>query len=427
MAEQSAIISVSGSRYLHGYNCALVGVMLLASVLLIWQGFQLPSLIVCGAIVIQLLLSVGVWFVLWRGVRQNPKLYFLVFILSVVNFGLYLYGAGGHTNPAISILLVPVALSAVLLHWKNTIILALLVVSLYTLLTSYFLPLSAGSQGGHHGAHQHDNLMQFHLLGMWLTFAISTALICVLVIPLARSVRRQQALIAHQSEKLLQDEQLVSLATFAASSAHKMGTPLCTLSILVDDFSEVVAGKPEWQKDRDLMVQQISMCKNILQEMVRKAEDLRQNSREPMSVSELVGSLREQFNLLHPQLALQVDSETPQDVQVLADATLEQALLNLLDNAVRASKSAPQMSIKSKSGNLVISIKDAGPGVPEDIRQQLGQPFVSARKDGLGLGLFLSHATINRLHGELNVRTGVDGTVAEISLPLFEMAQQVDL
>ena len=427
MVEQSAILSVSGSRYLHGYNCALVGVMLLASGLLIWQGFQLPSMVVCGAIVIQLLLSVGVWFVLRRGIQQSLKLYFSVFILSVVNFGLYLYGAGGHTNPAISILLVPVALSAVLLHWRKTITLSLVVVSLYTLLTSYYIPLAVGSEGGHHSAHQHDNLMQFHLLGMWLTFAISTALICVLVIPLAHSVRRQQALIARQSEKLLQDEQLVSLATFAASSAHKMGTPLSTLSILVDDLCEVVAGKPEWQKDRELMVQQISLCKNILQEMVRKAEDLRQNSREPILVSELVGSLREQFNLLHPQLALQVSSDASQDIKVLADATLEQALLNLLDNAVRASRSAPQMSIKSKSDNLVISIKDAGPGIPEDIRQQLGQSFVSTRKDGLGLGLFLSHATINRLQGELTLQTGVDGTVVEIRLPLFDATHPVDI
>jgi len=358
----------------------------------------------------------------WLSRRRQPQephnLLLGVLLLSIADLSVYLYATGGHTNPVISLLLVPLALSAVLLHWQKTLLLATIVVALYTLLTTYYLPLSVGHDGGAHSSHQHESFMQLHLLGMWLTFAVSALLICVLVIPLAQSVRRQQQLISQQREKILQDEQLVALATFATSAAHNMGTPLSTLSILVDDFRDLVEQHPDWQEDRDLMAQQIELCKTILQAMMRKADDLRHKRPQAVEVSRLLNQLREQFNLLHPQFSLALEPNTGAGLKVLADATLEQAILNLLDNAVRASGNAPELQVSHDEQRVVLRIQDSGPGIPERIQQQLGRPFVTSTKGGLGLGLFLSHATVERLGGELTLHSSDQGTVMKVSLPL---------
>lgn len=137
-----------------------------------------------------------------------------------------------------------------------------MVVGLCTLLTQRYLPLGMDQGIAHSAGHQHDGFMQLHLLGMWLTFA--------------------------------------------ASSAHKMGTPLSTLAILVNDVDECVIQRPQWHQDQKLMALQIDLCKSILQEMMQKAEGLRRNKSEAESLINVMARLREQFNLLHPRFALAI-------------------------------------------------------------------------------------------------------------------------
>jgi two-component system sensor histidine kinase RegB len=415
-AEQS--LPDNSLRYLIWYSIAVVLVMLVSTVILSGQGYALASTAVWGAILGQVILSLAMLFAHFRRLTTAAMGHFVVVLMSVLLLGWYLYATGGHTNPVISILLVPLALSAALFDWRPTVLMGVCVVLMYTFLTQYFVPLSLSESGGHHGHDQH--FMQLHLIGMWLTFTMSVLLIAGLVLPLALSVRRQQALISQQREKILQDEKLVALATFAASAAHKLGTPLSTLSILVEDFKELVVDKPEWQQDREVMAQQIDLCKTTLQDMMRRADSLRHNIREPLLVGDLIQHLKEQFNLLHPQMALQVSNHVDAALAVLADATLEQAALNLLDNAARVSDSPPQLSVQQDGTHLLLQIKDSGPGIPARIQQDLGQPFVTTRKDGLGLGLFLSHATIDRLGGELRLLPGKQGTTIEVRLPLRE-------
>lgn len=427
--ERTDPIPVTGARYLLGYNGALALIMTAAAWAMDLQGFQLPQALLWSAVAGQLLLTAVCGAVQSRLHTDQGMAYLGILLVSMFNLSVYLFATGGHTNPVISLLLLPLALSAVALRPWQTLLLALAVVVLYTALTNFYLPLSmAEMDHANHANHSdmgdsHQSLMQLHLFGMWLTFAISALLICALVIPLARSVREQQHLIAQQREKMLQDEQLVALATFAASAAHKMGTPLSTLSILVDDFKELVEKQPEWQQDRDLMAQQIELCKSILQGMMQRADSLRQNRPAEIMVNDLLQQVREQFNLLHPRFELQLDNQC-RDGVVMADGTLEQALLNLLDNAVRASDHAPVLRAVDDGEFLRLDIQDSGPGIPESIQQQLGQPLVSSRKDGLGLGLFLSHATVERLGGELSLHSSAAGTTIKVSLPLKEVGRE---
>ncbi|MDY6920957.1 MAG: ATP-binding protein [Pseudomonadota bacterium] len=410
-----------GGYTLLAYLTALLALLAVTALILLWLGFTLPLMVVGGALGGQALLSAGVWLA-WRRRRALPEaLPFWVLALSALNLAFYLYGSGGHTNPVISLLLVPLAISAVSQPWLRTLLLALMVMILYSLLTRYFIALEETSVAGtHHGSHGSDRLQRLHLVGMWLSFAVSVLLICALVIPLAASRRRQQQLIATQRETILRDEQLVALATFAASAAHKMATPLATLSVLVDDLGERPARDPEAEEDRRLMAQQIDLCKQILGDMMRRAEGLRENRPRRLAVAALIAELREQFNLLHPDRSLQVQNEVGPAFHVQGDATLVQALLNLLDNAVRVSEHTPEVRCQRQDNQLLIQIRDEGPGVPAAIRERLGQPFVSTREEGLGLGLFLSHASIDRLGGKLSLRESDGGALMEVRLPLLE-------
>jgi two-component system sensor histidine kinase RegB len=260
-------------------------------------------------------------------------------------------------------------------------------------------------------------MMALHLLGMWLTFLLSVALIIGVVLPLTLAMQRQRDQLALQREQMLRDERLVALATFSASVAHQLGTPLSTLAVLVDDLRHEAKDSTQTE-DLTLMAQQVGHCKQILQSLAQRADDVRQGRRHRERLVDLVQRLREQFALLHPARQLRLGALAAPEWAVLSDVTLEQALLNLLDNAAQASTADPQLDVLRDGAWLCVRIRDEGHGIPAIIRDQLGQPFISSREGGTGLGLFLSHATIGRLGGTLRLEDDAAGTLAEVRLPL---------
>lgn len=405
-------LQLNSLRYLAWYMGILLLVMIITSLALESQTLELPPRIYWLLIPSQALLALATFVASRRRQRVSVALYLSLLLGSIALLDWYLFDAGGHTNPLISLLLVPLAMSAALLGWQATGFVALVVLLSYSVLTQYFIPL------GHHHHHHNDQFMQLHLVGMWLTFLVSVLLILGLVLPLALSSRAQQKLIAQQQEKMLQDERLIAMATFAAGAAHKLGTPLSTLAVLTDDLRNDLADQPALQADLDTMLQQIQVCKATLHDMMRRADNLRHNVQQPLALDALVEQLRQQFNLLHPARSLQLDTTPIPGAAVQGDETLELALLNLLDNAARESRTDPRLSLRQEGNRICIRIHDDGPGIPDLIRRQLGEPFNTSREDGLGLGLFLSHTTINRLGGTLRLLSSEQGTITEVWLPL---------
>ncbi|MCV6625601.1 MAG: ATP-binding protein, partial [Cellvibrionaceae bacterium] len=118
------------------------------------------------------------------------------------------------------------------------------------------------------------------------------------------------------------------------------------------------------------------------------------------------------------QAEININADAPQR-QVNFDPTIGQSILNLLNNATDACPEHLQVEIDWNHSNFYLVIEDAGPGIPLEIAEQLGKPFVTSKGKGFGLGLFLSHASISRHGGEIklyNRHSG--GTRTELRLPL---------
>lgn len=396
-------------RYLAHYLASLTAIMAALGYTLgaHWH-IELPGTVFYPMLAAHLLLAAFAYYRAFARAAGSSGFYLLLLLLSTLLLGGLLHATGGYTNPLISLLLLPLAMSAATLRWQATALLALLALALYAALMHWFRPLDNG--------HGHPHLMELHLLGMWLTFVLSVALIVGVVVPLATAMRRQQEQLAQQREQMLRDERLVALATFAASVTHQLATPLSTLAVLLDDLQGETKD-PAQAQDLHLMAQQVGHCKRILQSVAQRADEVRQGRRQRERLVDLVQRLREQFTLLHPARQLRLDTRVSPEWAVLCDVTLEQALLNLLDNAAQASRDDPRLEVQREGEWLCLRIRDSGAGIPDAIRAQLGQPFVSSRAGGTGLGLFLSHASINRLGGTLRLQSDEAGTVTEVRLP----------
>jgi signal transduction histidine kinase len=104
-------------------------------------------------------------------------------------------------------------------------------------------------------------------------------------------------------------------------------------------------------------------------------------------------------------------------------AELNQVWTNLIDNAVDAMDAQGVVRLRtSRDGDFaVVEVSDDGPGIPDEIRGRIFEPFITTKSAGKGSGLGLENAKriVERRHGgSLSYATGPDGTTFTVRLPL---------
>lgn len=348
----------------------------------------------------------------WRSYQKWPVSQFELFIhlcIDVLAFGGIIYFAGGANNPFISYLLVPLCIAAATLPRRFTWLLFTLSQLSYGLLLFYYIPLDIIAPQQHHSANAN-----LHVVGMWGNFVVSALLITYFISAMAQRLRLRDKELADNREQRLQDEQLLSVATLAAGTAHELGTPLNTIKLIVDDMAERETDR-EIDPDISLLQQQINLCRDTLRNLVSSSSEFRDGRHASCSGTDFFNNLLHSWQLLRPDCALQ--SQISDEAQALAlqvDGTVKQAILNLLNNAADASPGDIELRMDSRDGNVLWQVDDRGAGLDKSY-----QPFISDKEQGLGLGLVLSHSTANRFGGKLSwqPRDG-GGSRVTLCLPL---------
>ncbi|MFZ5957580.1 ATP-binding protein [Pseudomonas sp. QL9] len=320
-----------------------------------------------------------------------------------------LYFSGGSSNPFVSYYLVPLTIAAATLPWVYTIVLAGLALAAYTVLLVWFHPLNI-SPG------QRDYLL---INGMWLSFALAAGLITFFVARMSQALRRQEQIVAQRREESMRDQQLLAVATQAAGAAHELGTPLATMKVLLKELRQAHPNDPMLQEDLALLQEQVSLCKETLQQLVRAAEADRRQAIEEQGVNQWLEATLQRWHLMRPEATYRYQNLGRGSAPRLTPPTdLSQALLNLLNNAADACPDDLDIRLDWDATDICLSIRDHGPGVPLAIAEQLGKPFFTTKGKGFGLGLFLSQASVTRAGGTVKLYNHEDGgTLTELRLP----------
>lgn len=319
-----------------------------------------------------------------------------------------LYYSGGSTNPFVSYYLVPLTIAAATLPWLYTMTLSGLALAGYTLLLVWSHPLQLPSG-------PRENLL---IYGMWLSFALAAGLITFFVAKMAEELRHQEELRAERREEGLRDQQLLAVATQAAGAAHELGTPLATMSVLIKELRREHQ-EPMLQEDLAVLQEQVRLCKDTLQQLVRAAEADRRQAVVEQSAVEWLETTLNRWHLMRPEASYRyqcLGRGTPPRLMPPTDLT--QALLNLLNNAADACPDKLDIRLDWDHQWLRLSIRDFGAGVPLAIAEQLGRPFFTTKGKGFGLGLFLSQASVTRAGGTVKLYNHEEGgTLTELKLP----------
>jgi len=368
--------------------------------------------------------------VLWHVVRNrdpgapvSDRAIGATMALDVLVLSGLLYFTGGADNPFSFLYLVMISLAAVILTSAWTWALVALSLAASAILFFWHQPLDLGDS---HAAH-----MRLHLRGMWIAFGVAAAFIVYFLRRVSRALAEREAELDASRNLVARQERLAALATLAAGAAHELSTPLGTIALVAKEMEREVArpGAPERIADDVRLVRaQVERCRAILERMCVDAGEMRGEGFVPATVRELVdASLRglDTGGPIRAEIAPELEGVS---LRVPARA-ISEAIRGVLKNAQEAASSsgAPvKLLVRRVDRAVAFAVEDRGPGMPAAVLDRVGEPFFTTKPigQGMGLGLFLARAVLERVGGSLSFDSIVGrGTTAVVRVPLEEGAR----
>lgn len=390
-------------------------IVLTSEILAVWLtntllDVALPLIPIAIILSVMVLISIGSLARLRTSWEISDKEIFSQLMIDVIALTSLLYYSGGSTNPFAPLFLLPLVLTAATLPTLYTWLMTALTISCYSLLLFYYVPFSSS-----HALHSVG--FQWHVVGMWLGFILSALLVAGFTARMALTVQRQNKKITDLREKHLKHEHILALGTLAAGAAHELGTPLSTMAIMLKDIS---ANEPLAESKIETLQNQVQRCKTILGSISAASGEIRAESGGVATLDKYLPNLLQEWQKTRSEIIVKshFSGINPAPIIVI-DQTLEQALLNILNNAADASPDNVEIDGQWNENELTLIVSDRGKGLAPEIEDGAGNKILTTKQDGMGLGLFLTYTTLERLGGEVRIFNRQGGGVkCQINLPL---------
>lgn len=338
--------------------------------------------------------------------------------VQVSLFTVALAATGGPSNPFSVLYLVYVASAALALGGRWAAGFAVVTTVAYGSL----FPLTEAR--GLHAIH-HAGGFVGHLVGMWLAYALSAALVAYFLVRALAALAAKEADLELLRERASRQGKLLALGQLAAGAAHELGTPLATIAVVAKELerSARIADLDAEQigADATLLREQAERCRQILEKMGARSGAAPGEAPEPLTFEALRGSV-------DGDLAVTFVDGGGFPTAPLPRRAIAQALQNLAKNASDASptgRERPTVYLAYMHSTLFLRVEDDGDGVPPSVRARLGEPFMTTKGGpdegalpGMGLGLFLVQSLADHLGGSFSLEERRPrGTTATLEIP----------
>lgn len=210
-------------------------------------------------------------------------------------------------------------------------------------------------------------------------------------------------------------ETLSALGRLSAGLAHELRNPLASIKILFQTFKD----NPNLTTvDMEVVLNEVESMEEILSRFLSltKTNDLHINQVDLCAVVDHVLSLC-RVQMKHQ--GIKVVREGKRQLYIPADRVmLEQALLNLIVNALDAMPTGGTLAVKIRwmKDKAMVSVSDSGKGIAQEVQESIFSPFFTTKEDGTGLGLSIVDHIVRLHKGKISFTTGETGSTFTISL-----------
>ncbi|MBC8479575.1 MAG: hypothetical protein H8D46_03835 [FCB group bacterium] len=232
--------------------------------------------------------------------------------------------------------------------------------------------------------------------------------------------------IEEASHSLIQAEKMAAIGRLASGVAHEINNPLLGMKNCLYLIEADPHNAENLKRNIDLLDEGLDRVETIVKKLlgsVRKPLEEVNGFNINDSIMAVVELLAYRVSTNKIIVSVNLDEAVPEYNG--NKVRLEEALLNILLNALDAIGEIGSLVIESTAGkeNIRISIKDSGPGIPEENRHKIFDPFFTSKEvgKGTGLGLYVTREILTEMGGSIDYRTqiGIDhGTTFVITLPI---------
>jgi signal transduction histidine kinase len=231
-------------------------------------------------------------------------------------------------------------------------------------------------------------------------------------------------------EQIAQLERQRTLGTMSSSFAHELSQPLTAILMDAQNIkSTVVAGTSNMQEIIE-SVEEIEKNTYRTVTLVERIRNFIRPAHNEYKRVDLRTVLQDVANLLAFEIRknnVKIDLEFDGDACLVEGdrVQLSQIVLNVYRNAIQAMQETKNkrimVTLEAVGERVVLRVRDYGSGIADELKDTVGQPFVTTKKEGLGVGLSIS-CTIAEMHsGSLSISNVVDGgAIVELNLPAFQ-------
>ncbi len=383
----------------------------------------LPGLAAC------LLVDAGLTFFIYLRSRRleskQARICSGVLLISyTATLTLMLHWSGGITNPFTTFYLLHIALAAMMLPWLFTLALTIFTVIAYASL--YLTPNLFGTN-----THAIIIPASLQFPGTILAIALTGASLAWFIGGLRHDLIQREIALRLSQERLAKEQRFAGLATLAAGVAHELATPLSTIAIVSRELEHNITSiryEPEWAEDAQIIRQEVDRCRQIIDRLNAEATNDLGVKNDRFTLQELTEELQTEISpKVRPRLQITITEPLRTISLEVPRRALLQALSTLLKNAADADATGKPILLAIQSSTdvtihgVTFIIRDQGTGITPEILQRLGEPFLTTKPpgQGMGLGLYIVRLFVERLQGKFtfsNLSSG--GCEVALTLPL---------
>ena len=352
-------------------------------------------------------LNVATWVWLRRDRNANQIHLLIQLTIDATALSVLLALTGGAWNPVAPILFVHAVLGSLLLDGRLSLYyFGVLLACLGGIQTFYTIP--PGLQG--------NRVPAAILFPAQMLFAV---VFWILTFWLSRTLTSVQEHFVVLRERKTRIDRLRAVGALAAGLSHEFATPLNTAQLKI----RRLARQHGLEEDPELRTaaEALERCGEVLRHMAGSQLHPDGLDLDVVDIDQLVERVCTSLTQANEETAIKymATGRAPRRALVPAVA-FSQAVLNLIDNAVKAGGPGQpvEVVVSRHAGRVDGSVLDRGAGLPAVVRRHFGEPFVTTRPDGVGLGLYYVHTLAEAVGASLELSDrSAGGAVARVSLP----------
>ncbi|MGI6450793.1 MAG: MEDS domain-containing protein [Desulfitobacteriia bacterium] len=222
-------------------------------------------------------------------------------------------------------------------------------------------------------------------------------------------------------KSLAKFDRLHLIGKMAASVAHEIRNPMTS----VKGFIQLLQSKQDftaYQEYFTLMLEELDRANGIISEYLSLARE-RENNLQMQNLNRILASLLPllQADALKEDKDIIIRSGEIPDL-LLDPKEIRQVILNLARNGLEAMNQSGVLEFLTyvEENQVILEVRDSGNGIPEEILNNLGTPFMTTKENGTGLGLSICFNILESYNARVKVQSSASGTTFKIYFPFYE-------